>query len=139
MVRLRHKRKLMMKSIATALALMLAATPGLAEPFVLVIHESPDQIALRSDPGAAGAAYWAAYAEFGRQATEAGILRGGAALVPQAVAGVGLPLETGSLVLGGFFQIDVADAAEAAAWAARLPAATTGSVEVRAAVAAPGM
>lgn len=128
-----------MKSTAMTLVLMLAATPGLADPFVLVIHESPDQIALRSDPGAAGAAYWAAYADFGRQATEAGILRGGAALAPQAAAEVGLPLETGTLVLGGFFQIEVADAAEAAAWAAKLPAATTGSVEVRAAVAAPAM
>ena len=128
-----------MKTPATALALMLASTPVLADPFVLVIHESPEQIALRSDTGPAGAAYWAAYADFGRQATEAGILRGGAALVPQAVAEVGLPLDPGALALGGFFQIDVADAAEAAAWAARVPAASTGSVEVRAAVAAPAM
>jgi hypothetical protein len=128
-----------MKSITMVLALMLAATPGLADPFVLMIHDSPDQIALRSDPGATGAAYRAACAEFDGQATQAGILRGGAAPGPQVAAEVGRPLEHGGLVLGGFFKIDVADAAEAAAWAASVPAASTGSVDMRAGVAAPGM
>jgi hypothetical protein len=34
-------------------------------------------------------------------------------------------------VLGGFFLVDVADRATAVAWAARLPAARYGAVEVR--------
>ena len=67
-------------------ALVLAASPALAEPFVLLIHEAPDQIALRTDPGAAGMAYWAAYADWGRQAAAAGVMRGGAALVPVPVS-----------------------------------------------------
>ena len=128
-----------MKPIITSLALMLAATPGLAEPFVLLIYETPDQIALRDDQGAVGAAYWGAFAGFGRQASDAGILRGGAAMVPVPVAVAGSAHAPGGLVLGGFFQIDVADASEAAVWAARIPASATGAVEVRATVAAPGM
>lgn len=121
------------------LVLALGCGPALAEPFVLLIHETPDQIALRDDAGAAGQAYWAAYAEFGRAATEAGVLRGGAAMVPQPVAQVGQPVAPGALMLGGFFLIDVANAAAATEWAARLPAAATGAVEIRAAVSAPGM
>jgi hypothetical protein len=128
-----------MKQIITALGLMLAATPGLAEPFVLLIYETPAQIALREDQGAAGAAYWGAFAEFGKQATAAGILRGGAALVPVPVAVAGHADVSGGLVLGGFFLIDVADSAAAAEWAGKIPAAATGAVEVRATVAAPGM
>jgi len=122
----------------TLLALALTASPALAEPFVLLIHESPDQIALRTDTGAAGQAYWGAYAAWGQQATEAGILRGGAAMqaVPTATLGT---LDPAPLTLGGFFQIDVADQATAAAWAAKLPAATTGAVEIRALVAVSGM
>lgn len=117
----------------------LGCAPALAEPFVLLIHETPAQIALRADAGAAGQAYWAAYADFGKAAAEAGVLRGGAAMVPQPVVQVGQPVAPGALVLGGFFLIDVADATAAADWAARLPSATTGGVEVRAAIAAPGM
>jgi hypothetical protein len=106
---------------------------------VLLIHETPGQIALRGDAGAAGQAYWAAYADFGKAAAEAGVLRGGAAMAPEPVAQVGQPAAPGALLLGGFFLIDVADAAAAADWAARLPAATTGGVEIRAAISAPGM
>lgn len=128
-----------MKPILLMLALAGVSGPALAQPFVLLIHESPDQIALRDDKGAAGMAYWQAYADFGKQAAAAGIMRGGAALMPVPVALSGADLAPGALVLGGFFQIDVADAAEAQAWADRLPAAQTGTVEIRAAVAAPGM
>ncbi len=125
-----------MKSAALALALCLGIGPALAEPFVLLIHETPAQIALRSDAGAKGQSYWAAYADFGKQAAAAGVLRGGAALVPTPVAQVGTATDPSALVFGGFFLIDVADAAAAAGWAARLPAA---GVEVRATIAAPGM
>lgn len=128
-----------MKSFVLALVCGLAGSPALAEPFVLLIHETPGQIALRTDAGAAGQAYWAAYADFGKAATEAGVLRGGAAMGPLPVAQVGEAASPGALVLGGFFLIDVADAAAAADWAARLPSATTGGVEVRAAISAPGM
>jgi hypothetical protein len=128
-----------MKRAVSLLALALSAAPALAQPFVLLIHESPDQIALRDDKGAAGMAYWQAYADFGKEAAAAGIMRGGAAMVPVPVAVTGAELGPDALVLGGFFQIDVPSATEAEAWAAKLPAATTGAVEIRAAVQAPGM
>jgi hypothetical protein len=137
-VPLRHPEMTLMLRLAMTLGLALAG-PAAAEPFVLLIHEAPDQIALRDDPGAAGQAYWKAYADFGAEAAAAGVMRGGAAMVPAPVGEVGVPRETGALVLGGFFQIDVPDAAEARRWASKLPAAATGSVEVRAVVAAPGM
>lgn len=117
---------------------MLAAAPVAAEPFILLIHESPDQIALRADPGAAGQAYWAAYAAWGAEAAAAGVMKSGAAMVPVPVATLG-SLPEGTLVLGGFFQIDAASVADAQAWAARLPAATTSAVEIRANVPKPGM
>jgi hypothetical protein len=120
------------------LALSMAATPLVAEPFVLLIHEAPDQIALRDAAGPEGQAYWAAYADWGQHATAAGILKGGAAMVPVPVATLGTP-EPGALVLGGFFQIDAPDAATARDWAAKLPAAASGAVEVRAIIQMPGM
>ena len=124
--------------IRLALSLMLAAAPAAAEPFVLLIHESPDQIALRADPGTAGQAYWGAYAAWGADATAAGVMKGGAALVAVPVATVG-DLAPGALTLGGFMQIEAASIEDAQAWAAKLPAATTGAVEVRAIVTMPGM
>jgi hypothetical protein len=139
MVRPRSDEVIAMKLFVPALVCGLGCAPVLAEPFVLLIHETPEQIGLRADAGAAGQAYWAAYADFGKAAAEAGVLRGGAAMVPQPVAQVGETVAPGALLLGGFFLIDVADRAAAADWAARLPASATGGVEVRAAITAPGM
>ncbi len=116
----------------------LAAGPAFAEPFVLVIYETPDQLALRDDAGGAGQAYWGAFAAFGQQAQTAGILRGGAALVPVPVATLGA-LDPASLVFSGFFQIDVPTDADARAWADKVPAAATGAVEVRRTVTLPNM
>lgn len=124
--------------IRLSLLVLFAASPALAEPFVLLIHESPAQIALRTDPGTAGQAYWAAYADWGRQAATAGVMRGGAAMVPVPAATLGT-LAAAPLVLGGFFQIEVPDLAAAQDWAAKLPAARTGAVEIRSLVATPGM
>ena len=139
MVRPRFGEVDLMKSSLLSLLLGLGCGPALAEPFVLLIHETPAQIALRGDSGAGGQAYWAAFAEFGKQAAAAGILRGGAAMMPVAAAHVGQIVTRGELPLGGFFLIDVTDAAAAADWAAKLPSATTGGVEVRATIPAPGM
>jgi hypothetical protein len=127
-----------MTRLSLALALMATALPAAAEPFVLLVHESPDQIALRADPGPAGQAYWAAYAQWGQAAAAAGLMRGGAAMVPVPVAVAG-SLPDGALVLGGFFQIDAPSASIAQEWALKLPAAATGAVEVRAVVPMPGM
>lgn len=120
------------------LTLLLPALPAAAEPFVILVHESPAEIARRADPGTDGQAYWAAYAAWGAAAADAGLMRGGAAMVPVPVAVSGALPQSG-LVLGGFFQIDAPSAAVAADWAARLPAAATGAVEVRAVVPMPAM
>ena len=60
-------------------------------------------------------------------------------MVPTLVGHIGIAAAPGALILGGFFLTYVAYAATATEWAARLPAAATGGVEVRATVSAPGM
>lgn len=117
---------------AAALALALACPFAAdAAPFTLMIHEAPSAIALRADPGPEGAAYWAGFAAFSRQAAASGVLRGGAALEPAPGAD--------GLLLGGYFIIDVPDAAAARDWARRLPVAPGGRVDVIAHAAAPAM
>lgn len=138
-MRLRSDEVMAMRTTLLALALALASGPATAEQFVLLVHESPEQLALRSDAGAAGAAYWDAYAQWGKEAGAAGILRGGAPMVPVPAGLVGTAEAPGALVLGGFFVIDVADVSAATDWAAKLPAAETGAVEIRSAISAPGM
>jgi hypothetical protein len=85
----------------------------------------------------------AAYGAFG--AAAAAVMRGGAALYPtttgtvvQVVGGQDGetvtsdgPFAETKEVLTGFYQIECADLDEAVAWAARIPAARTGKVEVR--------
>lgn len=132
------KRTALTCLLAVSCGLALMATAAKAEPFVLLVHETPDQIARRTDPGADGAAYWAAYAAFGADAQAAGVLRGGAALIEVPVFVTG-DIASTPLVLGGFFQIDVPDLESARDWAAKLPAAATGAVEVRAVIAPNGM
>lgn len=137
--------------LAAATVMGLAARPAAAEPFTLLVYERADQLALRSDTGARGKAYWDAYAEAGKAMQAANVLRGGAPLdlpktastvrrlnVSKAHVSPGSPT-TGPLSLGGFFIIDVADRAAAEVWAARLPAAQTGAVEVRPNIASPTM
>lgn len=105
----------------------------------MFIFEGPDQLALRADPTAAGAEYWQSYRAFAAAATEAGVLRGGASLHYDPATSATLTaagtadgaFAASALALGGYFQIDVADRAAALDWAARLPAAATGAVEVR--------
>jgi len=124
----------------------LAAGPAAAEPFTLFVYERADQLALRSAEGPEAAGYWAAYAEFAAAATAAGVLRGGAPLALEAdattltAAGVTEgPYAAAPLALGGYFQLDVADRAAALNWAAQLPAAASGAVEIREGFPAPTM
>ncbi len=85
----------------------------------------------------------AEYGAFG--ATAAAVLRGGAALYPTTTASVVQvrggkdgevvtsdgPFAETKEVLTGFYLIECADLDEAVSWAARIPAAWTGKVEVR--------
>ena len=105
-------------------ALALAAFPAAAETYTLFVYETPADIALRTDTGAEGAAYWAAYAEFGAQLGRDGVVRGGAPLIPASTAG------TGELVLGGYFQIETASRAAAEAYAAEAPSSNRGGKTV---------
>jgi hypothetical protein len=82
------------------------------------------------------------YGEFGRQAQEAGVLLGGEGLQPTATAttvrvrdGETLftdgPFAETREQLGGYYLLDCADLDEATRWAAKIPDARTGAVEVR--------
>lgn len=137
--------------IALMLALAAAASaPAHAAEFTLMIHEPAADIALRSDAGARGQAYWQAYATCSEFLKSSGTLRGGAALHGDAEAVVlgpdgerarqtgGKP--AGLQQLGGYFIVDAADLDAALALARKAPAiARGGSVEVRPAYPAPPM
>ena len=84
----------------------------------------------------------AAYEAFGREAQAAGVLLGGEGLQPSTTATTvrvrdGQPeLTDGPFAetreqLGGYYLLDCADLDEAVRWAAKIPGAANGSVEVR--------
>jgi hypothetical protein len=106
----------------------LVATPAAAAEYTLIIHEAPAALALRTDKGPQGAAYWGGFAAAGQALAKAGALRGGAALEPMAAASLGRrgagPTPT------GYFIIDAPDLAAAKALAATIPAAKTGRIDI---------
>ncbi len=131
-----------MKTYVFAAAAALLAAPAIGEPFTLMIWESPEELALRTDTTAAGHAYWGGYMAFAEEAGAASILRGGSALRTEAgsIVTLGTAQEaTGALRLGGYFQIDVPDLGSARDWAAKLPASRTGAVAIHPGYPAPGM
>jgi hypothetical protein len=131
-----------MNRLLLAAALALSTAPALADPYTLMIWEHPDQIALRTDAGPDGQAYWGGYMAFAEAAGAAEVLRGGLALMTDATVTVtsgGAAATSGPLVLGGYFQIDVPDLAAARDWADRLPAAETGAIVIHPGYPAPGM
>jgi hypothetical protein len=109
--------------------------------YALVVYETPAELARRDDPSQAQA-YWAPYFAYSKALAEAGISVGGAGLQPpRAATSVRLrdgkrhvqdgPFADTKELLGGLFLIDVPTLDKALEWAARCPAATTGTVEVR--------
>jgi len=87
-------------------------------------------------------AIFAAHGEFGEAAGKAGVLLGGDGLQPVATAmtvrvrdGERLltdgPYAETKEQLGGFYLLECKDLDEALVWAARIPEAKTGAVEVR--------
>jgi hypothetical protein len=84
----------------------------------------------------------AGYGAFGREAQEAGVLLGGEGLQPTATATT-VRVRDGETMLtdgpfaetreqlGGYYLLDCADLDEAARWAAKIPHAAEGAVEVR--------
>ena len=84
----------------------------------------------------------AAYEAFGRAAAEAGVLVGGEGLQPTSTATTVRVRDNETLTtdgpfaetreqLGGYYLLDCSDLDDAIAWAARIPDAASGSVEVR--------
>lgn len=109
--------------------------------FMIAIHETADDFAARNDPARAGA-YWGPWTAYVKAIQEAGIIRGGSALQPPETATTvrlrdgRRQVEDGPFAdtkeqLAGFFILELPDLDAALDWAARCPAAATGSVEVR--------
>ena len=84
----------------------------------------------------------AGYQAFGRAATEAGVMRGGEGLQPSSTA-TSVRVRAGETLtsdgpfaetreqLGGYYLLDCRDLDDALGWAARIPGAQSGTVEVR--------
>jgi hypothetical protein len=137
---------LMIRTTLTSLAAALAlGTSAHAEEFALFVYETPADFAARDDT-ARGPGYWGAYAELAQAMGAAGIVRGGGPLTAPALGSRVAVRDGQSSVtsvdgsgeaLSGWFVIDVADRAAAEAWAARVPAASTARIEVRAVLPTP--
>jgi len=114
--------------------------------FAILVFENDDDFAARTD--ARGEAYMGAYMSYARMLEEAGIMTGGAGLMPPdtattlRLAGERRHVEDGPHAeakeqLGGFFLIDVPDLDAALEWASKCPSASRAGVEVRPLMAPP--
>ena len=108
---------------------------------ILIYGDERNFATLAHDPEAQRQMY-AAYTRYGASMREAGVLRGGAELKPTHSATTvriknGKPVTTDGPFaetkeqLGGYYLIDVKDLDEALRWAAKVPSARIGSIEVR--------
>jgi len=109
--------------------------------FTLFVYEPPASFEQRADP-ARSPGYWNSFAEYGKQLSAAGVMRGGSAVYPipqgKAVSSpkgetvvTSIQLERDGLALGGYFVIEVANVDAAVQWASKCPGAVTGTVIVR--------
>src|SRR5215470_19182545 len=109
--------------------------------YTILIYESEADFGARTDARRKDA-YWGAYRAYTQALTEAGIMTGGAPLQPAHLATTirtqagkrqvqDGPYAEAKEQLGGYYVIDVPDLDKALEWAARCPAALSGSVEVR--------
>ncbi len=83
-----------------------------------------------------------AYNAFGREVAEAGVMRGGEALRESKMA-TSVRVRNGEMLVtdgpfaetkeefGGFYMIDAANLDEAIKWAAKIPGAVRGTIEIR--------
>jgi hypothetical protein len=109
--------------------------------YMLIFCEGMDQFATRNDPDKAPA-YWGAWMAYVGALNQAGIVLSGNGLQEPATATIvrvrdGVrhvqdgPHPDTKEQLGGYFVIEVPDLDQALEWAARSPAASYGTVEVR--------
>jgi hypothetical protein len=115
--------------------------------YMMIMSESLDTFATRNDPDKAGP-YWGAWMAFIGAMRAAGIIVNGDGLQGPET-GTTLRIRNGKNEvqdgpfadtkesLGGYFVINVPDLDTALEWAARSPAATNGSVEIRPVMMAP--
>jgi hypothetical protein len=118
-----------------------------AMKIAMIIHEDTADLSRRDDPAQAQA-YWGAWMAYVQAINAAGIVTGGAGLELPARATT-LRLRQGERLvqdgpyadtkeqLGGFFLLEVPDLTTALEWAARCPAAATGTIELRPCLAGP--
>ena len=109
--------------------------------YTILIYENAADFATRSDEKRKEA-YWGAYRAYTQALTQAGVMIGGAGLqLPSQATTIRLrdgkrqvqdgPFAEAKEQLGGYYVIDVPDLDRALDWAARCPAASTGTIEVR--------
>src|SRR4051794_8111566 len=109
--------------------------------FIALIYNDP-AIYADATPEQIGEVF-AAHGEFGQAASEAGVFQGVGDGLQPAVTATTVRVRDGERLLtdgpfaetkeqlGGFYMLECQDLDEALAWAARIPEAKTGSVEVR--------
>jgi hypothetical protein len=109
--------------------------------FMLIMNETEAERSKRDDPATAGA-YWGGWSAFIGAMHHAGIVINGDGLEPPHTATT-LRIRDGKRVvqdgpfadtkeqLGGYFIIEVPDLDAALEWAAKSPAASAGSIEIR--------
>jgi hypothetical protein len=108
--------------------------------YVLLFAETPAERGRRDTPDAP--AYWGAWTAYMAALQEAGVMRGGAGLLPpEAGATLRLrgaerlvqagPFADSQEQLGGYVLLDAPDLDVALEWAARAPCAGAGAVEIR--------
>ena len=109
--------------------------------FTILVYETQTELAARTDPKRKDA-YWGAYRAYTKALRDAGVMVGGAGLEPPRTATtVRVPdgkrrVQDGPFAdtkeqLGGIYVIDVKDLNEAMEWAAGIPDALTGCIEIR--------
>jgi hypothetical protein len=116
--------------------------------YMMMFSETTQEVNKRNDPEAAPA-YWAGWMAYIGALSDAGIVVSGNGLQHPST-GVTLSIRDGKRQildgpyadtkehLGGYFIIEVESLDQALEWAARSPAATNGSVQVRPVLPPPG-
>jgi hypothetical protein len=109
--------------------------------YALLIYETAAGFAMRADPKKSQA-YWAGFAAYTKALQDAGVMVASAGLqLPDTATTLKLddgrrlvqdgPYADTKEQLGGFFIINVPDLDTALEWAARIPAAAGGVIELR--------
>ena len=109
--------------------------------YMILCFETAEDFARRDNPETAGA-YWAGWSAYGAALAQAGVMVGGAGLLPPSAATTVRirneahdvqdgPYADAKEQLGGYFTIEVPDLDTALDWAAKAPSAASASVEVR--------